>query len=37
LIYDAGIRNVLIVRGAEPDPEMVEKGSDTRDEPQQRS
>jgi len=34
LIYDLGIRNVLIARGAEPDAEMVEKGSDSLDEPQ---
>ncbi len=32
LIYDLGIRNVLIARGAEPDPEMVEKGTDSIDE-----
>lgn len=37
VIYDLGIRNVLIARGAEPDPEMVEKGADALDEPQQRS
>ena len=37
LIYDLGIRNILIARGAEPDPEMVEKGADALDEPQQRS
>jgi glycerol uptake facilitator len=29
LIYDLGIRNVLIARGAKPDPEMVEQGADT--------
>jgi glycerol uptake facilitator len=29
LIYDLGIRNVLIARGATPDPEMVEQGADT--------
>ena len=34
LIYDLGIRNVLIARGAKPDPDMVEKGSDSLDEPQ---
>jgi glycerol uptake facilitator protein len=34
VIYDFGIRNVLIARGAEPDPEMVEKGADSLDEPQ---
>ncbi|MEO8967482.1 MAG: MIP/aquaporin family protein, partial [Solirubrobacteraceae bacterium] len=33
LIYDLGIRNVLIARGAKPDPEMVEQGADTLDEP----
>ena len=33
LIYDFGIRNVLIARGAKPDPEMVEKGADVIDEP----
>ena len=26
LVYDLGIRNVLIARGAKPDPEMVEEG-----------
>ncbi len=33
LVYDLGIRNVLIARGVQPDPEMVEKGADTLDEP----
>jgi glycerol uptake facilitator protein len=37
VIYDLGIRNVLIARGAKPDPEMVEKGADSLDEPQNRS
>ena len=37
LIYDLGIRNVLIARGAKPDPEMVEQGADSLDEPQNRS
>jgi glycerol uptake facilitator protein len=32
LIYDFGIRNVLIARGAKPDPEMVEQGADSIDE-----
>jgi glycerol uptake facilitator protein len=32
-IYDLGIRNVLIARGATPDPEVVEQGVDTIDEP----
>ena len=27
LVYDFGIRNTLIARGAKPDPEMVEKGA----------
>ena len=34
LVYDFGIRNTLIARGATPDPEMVEKGVDSLDEPQ---
>jgi glycerol uptake facilitator protein len=33
LIYDFGIRNVLIARGATPDPEMTEEGADVLDEP----
>jgi glycerol uptake facilitator protein len=33
VIYDLGIRNVLIARGATPDPEMTERGADTLDEP----
>jgi glycerol uptake facilitator protein len=33
VIYDLGIRNVLIARGAQPDPEMVEEGADVLDEP----
>ena len=33
----SGIRNVLIARGAKPDPEMVEQGADSLDEPQNRS
>ncbi|MGB9184124.1 MAG: MIP/aquaporin family protein [Solirubrobacteraceae bacterium] len=33
LIYDLGIRNVLIARGATPDPEMVEQGADSLDQP----
>ena len=33
LIYDLGIRNVLIARGAKPDPEMVEEGADVLDTP----
>ena len=33
LIYDFGIRDVLIARGAKPDPEMVEEGADVLDEP----
>jgi glycerol uptake facilitator protein len=32
-IYDLGIRNVLIARGAKPDPDMVEQGADVLDEP----
>jgi glycerol uptake facilitator protein len=32
-IYDHGIRKTLIARGAKPDPEMVQQGSDTLDEP----
>ena len=34
LIYDLGIRNVLIARGATPDPEIAEAGADSIDEPQ---
>jgi glycerol uptake facilitator protein len=33
LVYDFGIRNVLIARGATPDVEVVETGADTLDEP----
>lgn len=33
LVYDLGIRNVLIARGATPDPEIVEEGADVLDEP----
>jgi len=33
VIYDVLIRGVLIARGAKPDPEMVEQGADTIDEP----
>lgn len=33
LIYDFGIRNVLIARGATPDPDIVEQGADSLDEP----
>lgn len=33
LIYDFGIRHVLIARGATPDPEVAEEGADTLDEP----
>ena len=33
-IYDFAIRNVLIARGATPDPDVVEQGADTLDEPQ---
>jgi len=33
LIYDLGIRNVLIARGATPDPEVAESGADVLDEP----
>ncbi|HET8980086.1 MAG TPA: MIP/aquaporin family protein [Solirubrobacteraceae bacterium] len=33
LIYDFGIRNVLIARGAKPDPEVVEEGVDSLDAP----
>jgi glycerol uptake facilitator protein len=33
LVYDLGIRNVLIARGAKPDPEVAEAGADTLDEP----
>jgi hypothetical protein len=32
-VYDFGIRNVLIARGATPDLEVVEAGADTLDEP----
>src|SRR6202000_614181 len=32
-IYDFGIRNVLIARGATPDPDTVERGADSLDEP----
>ena len=32
LVYDFGIRNVLLARGARPDPDMVEKGTDSIDE-----
>ncbi len=33
LIYDFGIRNVLIARGATPDPKVADKGVDSLDEP----
>jgi glycerol uptake facilitator protein len=33
LIYDLAIRNVLIARGATPDPEIAEEGADVLDEP----
>jgi glycerol uptake facilitator protein len=33
LIYDLGVRNVLIARGATPDPEIAEEGADVLDEP----
>jgi hypothetical protein len=33
LIYYIGIRNVLLARGAKPDPEIVEEGADVLDEP----
>jgi glycerol uptake facilitator protein len=33
LVYDLGIRNVLIARGAKPDPDIVEEGADVLDEP----
>jgi glycerol uptake facilitator protein len=32
-IYDLGIRNVLIARGAKPDPDVVEEGADSLDTP----
>ena len=32
-IYDFGIRNVLIARGATPDPDVVEEGADVLDRP----
>jgi glycerol uptake facilitator protein len=32
-IYDMGIRNVLIARGAKPDPDVVEQGVDDLDKP----
>lgn len=32
-VYDLGIRNVLIARGATPEPDVVERGVDTLDEP----
>ena len=32
-IYDIGIRNVLIARGATPDPDVVEQGVDDLDKP----
>jgi glycerol uptake facilitator protein len=34
IVYDLGIRKVLIARGAKPDPDMVEQASDALDEPQ---
>lgn len=34
LVYDLGIRDVLLRRGAKPDPEMVEAGADVLDEPE---
>ena len=33
VIYDLGIRNVLIARGATPDPDTTERGADSLDEP----
>jgi glycerol uptake facilitator protein len=33
LVYDFGIRNVLIARGATPDPEVAEEGADALDQP----
>jgi glycerol uptake facilitator protein len=36
VIYDVAARNVLIARGAQPDPEIVEQGTDVLDEPQRR-
>jgi glycerol uptake facilitator protein len=33
LVYDLGVRNVLIARGATPDPEIAEEGADSLDEP----
>ncbi len=33
VIYDVLIRNVLIARGVPPDPEMVEQGAETIEEP----
>jgi glycerol uptake facilitator protein len=36
LIYDFGIRDVLLRRGTKPDPEMIEQGADVLDEPQRR-
>jgi glycerol uptake facilitator protein len=33
VVYDFGIRNVLIARGATPDPEIAEEGADSLDEP----
>jgi glycerol uptake facilitator len=33
LIYDFGIRNVLIARGATPDPEVADRGVESLDEP----
>jgi glycerol uptake facilitator protein len=33
LIYDVAIRGVLIARGATPDPEVMEEGADSLDEP----
>ena len=37
LLYDLGIRKVLIARGAKPDPEMVEQGEDVIDAPKGRT
>jgi glycerol uptake facilitator protein len=33
LVYDFAIRNVLIARGAKPDPEVAEEGADALDQP----
>jgi glycerol uptake facilitator len=34
VVYDLAIRKTLIVRGAKPDPDVVEKAADTLDQPQ---